>query len=71
MFGQLPKFADLPAFRAPEVGTKAHFKQVRQAGVIVRELLEKALNCQMLGRVPSPYLSNIGWTLTYVKFIIA
>lgn len=71
VFGQLPKLADLAAFRAAKVIAVAHLEQMRQARIVVRKLLEKVLNCQVLGHIVSPYETNIVIPSAYVNFIYA
>ena len=47
------------------------FHKVLKAGVVVRETLEKVLNCECVSHFEPPYLRNIETWRTYVKGIIA
>jgi hypothetical protein len=68
MLGQLAEGPYLTTFGAPEVIPISKSEQVGQTGRVVREPLEKVLNCQCLGHVASPMPVNIGELSTYVNF---
>jgi hypothetical protein len=66
---ELPELARRPAFRADERFSESQIEQMRDARVIVRELLEEILDGLRLRHARPQSTRNLALRRTYVNFI--